>query len=90
MSGSGGRRNKREWVACLHNNSLAVVSSGAGLEAPIRTNELSIKWLPSQGLRCREIMASAANETLTRTQFWGMTIAAFAKQQHCEIYHNLQ
>ena len=35
MSGSGGRRNKREWVACLHNNSLAVVSSGAGLEAPI-------------------------------------------------------
>lgn len=31
----------------------------AGLEAPICTNELPIKQMPSQDLRCRGIMASA-------------------------------
>ena len=53
------RRKKREWVTCLHDHSLAVVGSRAGIDAHFCLNELSIKWLRSQDLLCRRIMASA-------------------------------
>lgn len=34
---------KREWASSLHDCSLAVVGSMAGIEAPICSNDLSIK-----------------------------------------------
>lgn len=46
-------------VTCLHRHSLAVVGSRTGIEAPIRSNELLFKRLPSQDLQCRNIIASA-------------------------------
>lgn len=42
MSGSGDRRKRREWVICLHDQSLVVLSSRAGLEAPTCSNVLLV------------------------------------------------
>ena len=50
MCGTREKRKKREWVICLHNHSLSVVCSRAGMEAPTCSNELSVKWLPSQDM----------------------------------------
>ena len=47
---SGEKRKKREWVTGLHDHSLAVVGSKAGIDAHICLNELSIKCLLSQDL----------------------------------------
>lgn len=55
---SGERRENREWATYLHDHSLAVVGSRADIEAPVCSNEHSIGWLQSQGVRCRGIMVS--------------------------------
>lgn len=44
---------------CLHKHPLAVAGSRVGLEAHTYSNELSLKWLPSQDLLCGGIIASA-------------------------------
>lgn len=59
VSGLVERKKKREWVTCLHDHSLAVAGSRAGIEAHVYSNKLSVKCLPSQDLWCGGIMVSA-------------------------------
>lgn len=50
VSGSGETTKKRKWVNRLHDHLLTV---------NFCSYELSIKWQPSQDLRCRGLMVSA-------------------------------
>lgn len=52
------RREGRELVIFLHNQSLVVVGPRAGLEEHFCSDELSIKLLQSEDLWCGQVMAS--------------------------------
>ena len=48
VSGSGERGRNREWISFSKDYLLAVVGSRAGIEAPIWSNELSIKQVKTR------------------------------------------
>lgn len=59
MSVTRERGERREWLSCRQDDSVAVVGSRVDLECPFCSNELSVKWLPSQDLQCRGRIAFA-------------------------------
>lgn len=61
-------KKQTEWVTNLHDHPLAVVNSfGAGIYAPICSNELSVKHLSVSGLT--EILVSIFCNTLPQLVF---------------------
>ena len=53
MSVTQERGERREWLSCLQDDTVAVIGSWVDLECPFCSPELSVKQLPSQDFQCR-------------------------------------